>query len=244
MAAPLPVGSFRKGLWELPCLRDGLVTYTFNGREGGRPLEFETFSAFISYLGSSNWIFFLLFLKLLKLLNKKRKLPVIYAGRSFIFFLSSDQKMCFETMERTKYEKGIISGSKFRWSPFFDHAEDEGLKPGRTNRRKTTTRGCLRRKEKRARLVKIAKTTTETTEETVKSSYERRPSEACGYPRHPGAMAPPNTTQYIMDGVCQDIKMDAQSTQDGLLAEFDSFSENCLYFQQKDFEELFSTNLE
>lgn len=152
--------------------------------------------------------------------------------------------MCFETMERARYEKRILSASRFRWSPYFDHAEDEGLKPGRTDMGKITTRGCLRQKQKRARLVKTAETTTETTKETLKMSYERRLSEACGYPRHPGAMAPPNTTQYIMDCVYQDVKMDARSPQDGLFAEFDSFSENCLYFQQKDFEELFSTNLE
>lgn len=153
--------------------------------------------------------------------------------------------MCFETMERSKYEKRMMSGSRFRWSPFFDHAkEDEGLKPGRTNVGKITTRGCLRQKQKRARLVKIAKTTTETTKETLKKSYERRQSEACGYSLHPGAMAPPNTTQYLMDGVYQDIKMDAQSSLDGLFAEFDSCSESCLYFQQRDFEELFSANLE
>lgn len=148
-------------------------------------------------------------------------------------------------MERSKYEKIMMPGSRFRWSPYFDHAkEDEGLKAGRTSVGKITTRGCLRQKQQRTRLVKIAETTTETTKGTLNKSYERLPSEVCGYSRHPGAMAPPNTTQYLMDGVYQDIKIDAQSTPDGLYAEFDSFSESCLYFQQRDFEELFSTNLE
>lgn len=120
---------------------------------------------------------------------------------------------------------------------------DEDLKPGRTNTGKVTTRRWLRQKQKRQRLVQIAKTMTETTEESLKSS-ERRRSDAGGYCRHPGAMAPPNTTQYLMDCVYRDIKMDAHSIADVVYDEFDSCSESCLYFQQKDFEELFSSNLE
>lgn len=147
-------------------------------------------------------------------------------------------------MERSKYEKRMMPGSRLRCSPYFDHAkEEEGLKPGRYNVGKITTRGCLRQKQRQARLVKIAKTTTEATTETFKSC-ERRPNEAFGYARRPGAMAPANTTQYLMDVLYKDLKMDAQSTPDGLYDEFDSCSESCLYFQQKDFEELFSTNQE
>lgn len=217
-------------------------------------LQHEAFSAFIFYPGSSNWILFsALFFETLKtsLLNEKRKRRVIYTGRRFfclfVFKLFSlDQIMCFETMERSKYEKKVMPGTRYRWSPFFDQEKEaEGLRPGRINMGKITTRGCLRQKQKRARLIKIAKTTTETTKETLKTSYERRTSEACGgFSRHPGAMAPPNTTQYLMDVVYQDTKMDVQSAPDPLYAELGSCSESCLYFQQKDFEELFSTNLE
>lgn len=151
--------------------------------------------------------------------------------------------MCCETMETPKYEKGMMPGSRFRWSPFYDHAkDDEGLRPGRRNVGKITTRNCIWQKQQRARLNKISKTMPEMPKETLKKAYKRRPLEA--YSRHPGAMAPPNTTQYLMDGVYEDIKMDAQSTPESLYDEFDSCSESCLYFQQKDFEELFSAHLE
>lgn len=106
-----------------------------------------------------------------------------------------------------------------------------------------TTRRHLRLKQRRARQVKVSDTTTESTKAALTMSYERRPSEACGSARPAGAMAPPNTTQYLMDTLYDDLKMDAQSTPDGLYTPFDSCSDSCLYFQQKDFEQLFSTNL-
>lgn len=146
-------------------------------------------------------------------------------------------------LERSKYEKRTTFRLKMKWSPFYDHArEDIRLKLGRTNTGKVTTRRFLRQKQRRSQLTKVPETMTKAAKETLKEPSDLPPSEARGYPRPPGAMAPPNTTQYLMDSVYEDLKMDAQSTLDGLYSAFDSCSERCLYFQQKDFEELFSTN--
>lgn len=147
-------------------------------------------------------------------------------------------------LERSKYEKQITLRLRMKWSPFCDHAPscDRGLKPERPNMGKVATRRYLRQKQRRARLTKAPRTIPETTKEASRQPSERSPSEACGNRRHPGAMAPPNTTQYLMDIVYEAVNMDAQSNPEGLYTAFDSCSERCLYFQQKDFEELCSAN--
>lgn len=146
-------------------------------------------------------------------------------------------------LERSKYEKQMTFRLRMKWSPFCDHApEDVGLKPERSNMGKVATQRYLRQKQRRARLTKVPRTIPETTKQALRQPSGRSPSEACGYTRHPGAMAPPNTTQYLMDIVYEAVNMDAQSNPEGLYAAFDSCSERCLYFQQKDFEELFSAN--
>lgn len=147
--------------------------------------------------------------------------------------------MCLETTERSKHEKRMTPGLKMRWIPFCDHAlDDQGLKPAGAKMGNVSARRHLRQKQRRTRQLRASDPTTPSTKAAL-----TRPSEACGSARPAGAMAPPNTTQYLMDTLYDDLKMDAQSTPDGLYTPFDSCSDSCLYFQQKDFEQLFSTNL-
>lgn len=143
--------------------------------------------------------------------------------------------------------------AKLRWRLLRVSAEeDEALRPCRAVAVKATIRKYLRREQKRAQLAKIAKALGEMgKKEKMESVYEEEKH------RHsPGAMAPENTTQYLMSNVYEDMSDSnfqshpaSHETSSQLYGEslsprsvytaLDSCYESCLAFQQRDFEEAF-----
>lgn len=146
-------------------------------------------------------------------------------------------------LERSKYEKQMTFRLKMKWSPFCDRApEDAGLKPEKRSLGKVTIRPYPRQKQRQARPSKPPRSAPQAPKEAARAPPDRPAREAPGPSRPPGAMAPPNTTQYLMDGVYEDMKTSAPLPAEGPGAPFDSCSERCLYFQQKDFEALSSAD--
>lgn len=142
--------------------------------------------------------------------------------------------------------------STLRWKLLRVSTEEDGaLRPCRASAVKATIQKCLRREQKRAQLVKLAKALGDMgKKEKMESEYEEERR------RHsPGAMAPENTTQYLMSKVYEDMPENIKShsvsheTSSQLYGEslsprsvytaLDSDYESCLAFQQKDFEEVF-----
>lgn len=142
--------------------------------------------------------------------------------------------------------------SKLGWRLLRDSAEeDEAL--GR-HRAKITIRKYVRRERKRTQLAKLSKILRDMNkkdnvcvQKNGEASCPRRPS---------GAMAPGNTTQYLMSVVYEDMRTDdieaapvfheASSRLYGenlsprsVYMALDSGYDNCLVFQQRDFEEAF-----
>lgn len=167
--------------------------------------------------------------------------------------------MCLETMDtRSKHikpvclRKTVKPGSKSRWRLLRVYTEeDEALKRCRA---KVTMRKYLHREQKRAQLAKLSKILGHMNKKEV--MYEQNPAEACVNRHPPGAMAPENTTQYLMSNVYEDMKTDtvqaapvSNETSAHLYGEslspssvytaLDSGYESCLAFQQSDFEEVF-----
>ena len=144
--------------------------------------------------------------------------------------------------------------SKRRWRLIrvFNAEEDEALKRGRPGSVRMTIRKCLRREQRRARLAQLATILSDIDrKEKMEATFEESPVH-----RHPArAMAPANTTQYLMSNVYEDMKMNqtapvthetsAQLYDDclspgGVYTALDSdHYESCLAFQQRDFEEEF-----
>lgn len=163
-----------------------------------------------------------------------------------MFFLQSD--MCIKTMANKAKRKSMKFGSTLRWRPFRVPAEEgEALKPRRTTTVKATVRKYPRREHRRTqhdRLFGLWKH--EAGEEKTDFLYEESPA-ACVH-RHPaGAMAPENTTQYLMGNVYEDFKIDinqsvrASHEEDGQqFSECIALDSECyLAFQQRNFEEAF-----
>lgn len=90
--------------------------------------------------------------------------------------------------------------------------------------------------------------------EKLWSVWEESPAAACNAMRQPGAMAPKNTTQYLMSNVYDDMENTqnvpvSHETSAHLYSEslsprnvytsLDSGYDRCLAFQQRDFEEAF-----
>lgn len=142
---------------------------------------------------------------------------------------------------------------KTRWRPFDNYTTDGGdLK-----RRKTTANVQIVEiqtdgQEQFRKLVDILPEILDNTNnaETSESS-ERSPVDDCGYTYPPGAMAPPNTTQYLMDKTYEDMEMDGEiyvHTCCGSLCHqsvstaLNSCDESCLEFLQADFEEVYAAN--
>lgn len=133
--------------------------------------------------------------------------------------------------------------------------QDEALRVWRSNAVKSTIRKYLHREKKRARLSKRAQNTnqTERTEETYRVWAETG-SAASSHLPPPGAMAPHNTTQYLLGQLYEDLqqKADVWSFSAPLRpseelgsplnsrAALDSF-DACLSFQLRDFEEQFGS---
>lgn len=151
--------------------------------------------------------------------------------------------------------KSVNLGSKLRWRLVRVFAEEgEGLKHCRASAVNSKVRRYLRREEKRARLAQCSPNVNKT--ETKESLCDRSFAEARVHLPPPGAMAPENTTQYLMSNVYEDMKTsDVQTVFDSyencshvygeslspssVFAALDSGYESCLAFQQRDFEEVF-----
>lgn len=170
--------------------------------------------------------------------------------------------MCLETMDtRSKHiktdclRKSVKLRSKLRWRLVRVFAEDdEALKHCGASRVNATVRRYVRREQKRARLTQCSNTNKT---EAMESLYERSPTEACVHRPPPGAMAPENTTQYLMSNAYEDMKPDNVQTEtvsyetsshlygeslspSSVFTALDSGYESCLAFQQRDFEEVFA----
>ncbi|KAM7367138.1 hypothetical protein PAMP_015062 [Pampus punctatissimus] len=169
--------------------------------------------------------------------------------------------MCVETMDTTSKRMKtnclrrtmLKPTSKLRWKLLRVSTDEDGaFGPCGASAVKGTSRKYLRREQKRAQLVKLAKALGDMgKKEKRESIYEEESN------RHsPGAMAPENTTQYLMNNVYEDMSdNDIQSlpvshetssqlygeslSPRSVYAALDSGYESCLAYQQRDFEEVF-----
>lgn len=151
-------------------------------------------------------------------------------------------------------------GSKLRWKLLRVSTDvNEASVPCEATAVRATIRKYIRREQKRAELVKLARVLRDEPKKSRKMTvYEERPAAAytSGLPPPPGAMAPENTTQYLMSNVYEDLEMNVNQaapaspeTSAHLYREhmsprsvytaLDSGYESCLAFQQRDFEEMF-----
>ncbi|CAB1420241.1 unnamed protein product [Pleuronectes platessa] len=140
--------------------------------------------------------------------------------------------------------------SKPRWRQL---GADEAPKPSRASIRKQ-----LEREHKRAHLVELARVLRPNIGKKGKETSMCEQRTAAAYNRrHPGTMAPPNTTQFLMSNAEEDMKSrniqaDAASTEtwsclyseslspSSVYAALDSAYESCVDFQIRDFEEMFA----
>ncbi|XP_078021401.1 uncharacterized protein LOC144461771 [Epinephelus lanceolatus] len=173
--------------------------------------------------------------------------------------------MCIETMaSKPKHSKTYFlrktlkPGSKLvlkllRVSP----EDNEALRRCGVSAVSATIRRYLRREQRRARLTKLAGALGDIGEKDQRETTvcEESPAAACINRQPSGAMAPENTTQYLMGNVYADMKANihtapaAHETSThlyseclspwGVYAAMDSH-ESCLAFQQRDFEEVFN----
>ncbi|XP_034433500.1 uncharacterized protein LOC117756968 [Hippoglossus hippoglossus] len=172
-----------------------------------------------------------------------------------VFFRSD---MCLEVMEtKPKHVKPdcllrrtVKVASKPRWRQL---EADEASKPSRASIRKQ-----LHREQKRAQLVKLARVLRPNVGKKDKETSLCEQRTAAAYNRrHPGTMAPANTTQFLMSNAEEDMKSrniqaDPASTETwsclysesmsprSVYAALDSAYESCVDFQLRDFEEMFA----
>lgn len=169
--------------------------------------------------------------------------------------------MCLETMDTNSkhiktncLRKTMKAGSKLKWRLLRVSAEedDEAFKQCRTSAVRATVRKYLRREQRRAQLAKLVLGDLGK-KEKMESAYEESPAAARVHRHPPGAMAPENTTQYLMGNVYEDQKTDhtvpvqtsahlydESLSPRSVYAALDSGYESCLAFQQRDFEEVFN----
>lgn len=122
--------------------------------------------------------------------------------------------MCRKDMDikakhmRSDCLRRIVSpGSRVGWKLLrVSVEEDEALKHWRSGIVKATIRKYIQQEKKRARLIKLAKTSknTEGMEETHSTGEKANTTALLQLPP-PGAMAPENTTQYLMGNVYEDL---------------------------------------
>lgn len=167
--------------------------------------------------------------------------------------------MCMETMDfNSTYlkpgdqRKNVNSGSKPRWR-LLD--EDAALEHGRDGGAiKMTVRKYLRLEQRQLRLAKKLENHRDLRKKTHGKARAR--SEARVLPQAPGAMAPKNTTQYLMGNVYADMTDDHEQavsesqlpavlqygqspSPNHVYSALDTDYESFLSYQQKDFEETF-----
>lgn len=144
--------------------------------------------------------------------------------------------------------KTMKPGSKLRWKLLRISPENtEALQQCGA-----TIRKYLHRETRRVQLAKLA--TKVLGDLGRKEKKESRPAAACMNRQPAGAMAPQNTTQYLMGNVYEDMTTNIQTVpvSHDLYSEslsprsvyaaldLDSDYEGCLDFQQRDFEEVFN----
>lgn len=151
--------------------------------------------------------------------------------------------------------KNMKPGSKLRWKLLrVTTEENEALKHCRASAVRATIRKYLRRQTRRDHLAKLAKVVGSLGRtQKRESACEGSPATACMHRHPPGAMAPENTTQYLMSNVYEDMKADTQTaavsyvtsahiydeslSPSSVYAALDSDCESSLAFQQRDFED-------
>lgn len=165
--------------------------------------------------------------------------------------------MCMETMDITstylkpgEQRKNANSGTKPRLR-LFDEAAAEALEHGRDGGAiRMTVRKYLRLEQRQLLLAKnLANHGEPSRKMTTKA---RRRTEALLASQAPGAMAPKNTTQYLMGNVYADMTDDSELTHppavfqygqspspNHVYAALDADYESFLSYQQKDFEDTF-----
>lgn len=147
---------------------------------------------------------------------------------------------------------------KTRWRPFDNYTTDGGdLK-----RRKTTANVQVveiqtdGQKQFRERVDELPEILDNRNNVETSESSDRSPVDDCGDTYPPGAMAPPNTTQYLMDKTYEDMEMDGDYfssevhvhtccgslPQQSVSTALNSSDERCLEFLQADFEEVYAAN--
>lgn len=135
--------------------------------------------------------------------------------------------------------------------------EEEALKLWRTTAVKTTLPKYLRREQRRAQPAKLSKLLNDgDNQEKSQAAYEDMRAAACMRSHPAGAMAPPNTTQYLMNNVYEDLRQQLENGCDSemwlqlspydealspscVYKALDSDHDSCLSFQQRDFEQEF-----
>ncbi|KAA8580195.1 hypothetical protein FQN60_005730, partial [Etheostoma spectabile] len=164
--------------------------------------------------------------------------------------------------------KAMKPGSKLRLKLFRVSTEgDEALKQCRASAVRATLRKYLHREQRRTQLARLHKVLGDIgkkekrqfahkAKEKKQALDEKSPAAACVHRQPSGAMAPENTTQYLMGNVYEDMKANIQTApvshetsnvthlyNDYLLpsvyAAVESDYDSCLAFQQRDFEEAF-----
>lgn len=179
--------------------------------------------------------------------------------------------MCFDAMEvnskRIKpggQRKNIDTGSKVTWSLLFED-EDEALKNGRPSAIKMIIRKHPRLEKRRAQLARHTRNHGNLSRNVTEKSWRHNgPIEHRVLRQPSGAMAPNNTTQYLMSNVYEDMRtsddVDDQAdpvtrqiskrqygqspSPNDVYAALDTGYESFLSYQQKDFEEAFRLYLE
>ncbi|GLD48423.1 uncharacterized protein AKAME5_000240800 [Lates japonicus] len=105
--------------------------------------------------------------------------------------------------------KTVKSASKLRWRLLrvSTEVDEEAGNPCRATAVRATIRKYLHREQKRAQLAKLAKVLRDVGKKEKKESmYEENTAAACVNRNPSGAMAPENTTQYLMSNVYEDMK--------------------------------------
>lgn len=179
--------------------------------------------------------------------------------------------MCFDIMA-TEIDNGGLkticqrkscdSSSKWRLRKMLHFSStEEASKQWRTAVVKATLRKYIRHEQKRRQLAKLVK-------EEFKGLMNKNPRGLVKYShanqnvantqQARGAMAPKNTTQYLMDIAYDDMLRDNsyqcslrpdfefaacyQSSSNNACSDLDSTYEKCVAFQQRDFEEVYSSH--
>lgn len=141
---------------------------------------------------------------------------------------------------------------KLRWRLLCDSTREDEAQ--RRHRVKMPIRKYVHREKKRTQMAKLSKILRDMNKKDIVCVPKN--AEASGDRQPPGAMAPRNSTQYLMSVVYEDMKADDIESAPVLHEDsarlygeclsprsvymaLDSVYDNCLAYQQKDFEEAF-----